>query len=605
MDGKTNALSAGYRLQEYCIESILGAGGFGITYQARDTHLKTWVAIKEYFPVELVCRDSDGCNVCPTTPIKGADAENPVLTYQQGLERFLSEAQVLAHIQHPNVVRVRRYFRANGTAYIVMDYEDGQTLSELLKEKNTLIEDEIHGLLTDVLPALQAVHDQGYLHRDLKPSNLYVRSRDGCVMLIDFGAARETVKRCSRSITSLVSPGYSPPEQYVTRSYRYGNWTDVYALGAVLYRCITGTLPTEASERLLNDSLLPATLAGVGRYSPNLLAAIDRAMAVRPKDRYQSVAEMQAHLHECIQTCLADQASEPKVLQDELGIADYESEPATQVTPSASVRQINSHHPARWLSGGIAMMLTVTTGFLWLSPQEQIKTEIPFVFFSEEEAETLMGALADLRLPTSEPPFAVPSRKSADSPVVRPIPGVTPESAVTSVADPTNAGGHQEPQAQNPDSVLLSDSDTTSAHMRDKAAASDTGTHSDKDAIKQFLALAGESLKDYRLTVPVDNSALHFYRRVLELDPQNANALQGLKEIATRYAWLAEQAIERSQHAKAKHYIELGLAVEPRHPRLLTLREQSGKSALTHTLRKKFFAEPETAVWRLRGFQDK
>jgi hypothetical protein len=177
-----------------------------------------------------------------------------------------------------------------------------------------------------------------------------------------------------------------------------------------------------------------------------------------------------------------------------------------------------------------------------------------------------MESLTDLALPTSEPPFEVPQKQKVE---------------------------HQEPQARDADPVLLSDSDATPAYEQDK------------EVIERFLALAGESLKDYRLTVQADNSALHFYRRVLALDPQNASALQGFKEIATRYAWLAEQAIERSQHAKAKHYIELGLAVEPRHPRLLTLREQSGKSALTHTLRKKFFAEPETAVWRLRGFQDK
>jgi serine/threonine protein kinase len=559
MDGKSNALSVGYRLQEYCIEAILGAGGFGITYQARDTHLSARVAIKEYFPVELVCRDSDGCSVCPTTPINNADAETPGLTYQQGLERFLSEAQVLASIQHPSVVRVKRYFRTNGTAYIVMDYEDGQTLGELLKEKNTLTEDEIHGLLTDVLPALQAVHDQGYLHRDLKPSNLYVRCCDGGVMLIDFGAAREAVKRCSRSITSLVSPGYSPPEQYVTRIHRCGNWTDLYALGAVLYRCITGTTPMEASERLLNDRLLPATLAGAGRFSPKLLEAVDRAMAVRPEDRYQNVAEMQVHLHECTQTSLSHQTSALKVSRGELEIADYELEPPTQVTPFSSTYRTNSHWPTKWFAGGIAMILTVTIGFLWSPPQKPIKTEI---------AETLIGSLADLALPTFEPPFKVPQ--------IQPI-------------------EHQEPQDQDADSVLTSNSDTTPAHMKNKE-------------VKRFLTLAGESLRDYRLTIPADNSALHFYRRVLALDPQNARALRGFKEIATRYAWLAERAIEHSQHAKAKRYIELGLSVDPQHPHLLALQEQTGASALTNTLetlKEKLFAEPESAVRGLRGFQNK
>jgi hypothetical protein len=215
------------------------------------------------------------------------------------------------------------------------------------------------------------------------------------------------------------------------------------------------------------------------------------------------------------------------------------------------------------------MMLTITIGFLWLPPQKPTKTEMPFVVFNEQGAETLMGSLTDLAFPTSKPPFKVPQKQKVE---------------------------HQEPQAQDTDPVLQSDSHTTPAHVRNK------------EVIKQFLALAGESLKDYRLTVPVDNSALHFYRRVLELDPQNASALQGFKEIATRYAWLAEQAIERSQHVKAKRYIELGLLVDPHHPHLLALQERTGERALTHTLKtvkKKFLAEPEGAVWDLRGFQNK
>jgi hypothetical protein len=141
--------------------------------------------------------------------------------------------------------------------------------------------------------------------------------------------------------------------------------------------------------------------------------------------------------------------------------------------------------------------------------------------------------------------------------------------------------------------------------VRDGAAISDTGMPTDAERIERFLALAAESLKDYRLTIPVDNSAIHFYQRVLLMDPQNATALQGLKDIATRYAWLAEQAIDGSQTGKAKRYIALGLSVDPQHPHLLALREQTDEHTWLHRVKKKFFTEPGTAVWRLRGFQDK
>ena len=291
-----NVLPVEYLLDEYRIEAVLGVGGFGVTYKALDTHLNTWVAIKEYFPVEWSFRDADGVTVHPNTQGMGSIANARISDYQWGMERFLEEARVLAQIQHPYVVRVKRYFRANGTAYIVMDYEEGQPLSAILTDGETLTEEEVRGLLEDVVPALRAVHEHGYLHRDIKPANLYVRTRDQRVILIDFGAARFTVGRQSQSITSMVTPGYSPPEQYTTRNDRYGIWTDIYALGAVLYRCVTGQTPTDAADRLLDDHMEPAVEAGAGRYSTNLLNVIDRALAVRPEHRYRDMAEMEAAL---------------------------------------------------------------------------------------------------------------------------------------------------------------------------------------------------------------------------------------------------------------------------------------------------------------------
>ena len=272
---RTNALTSGYMLDEYRIEAILGAGGFGVTYKALDTHLNAWVAIKEYFPVEWSFRDPDGVMVYANTQGLSSAAGGQISDYEWGLERFLDEARVLAQIQHPYVVRVKRYFRANGTAYIVMEYEEGEPLSTILDESGTLGEEQLRGLLEDVLPALRAVHDQGYLHRDIKPANLYVRSRDRRVMLIDFGAARAAIGRHSQNVTSLVTPGYSPPEQYTSRNDRYGTWTDLYALGAVLYRCVTGHTPAEAAERLLDDHLVSAVVAGAGQLQPQS-AASDR-----------------------------------------------------------------------------------------------------------------------------------------------------------------------------------------------------------------------------------------------------------------------------------------------------------------------------------------
>ncbi len=293
---KSNTLPVNYRLHQYRIESVLGAGGFGITYKAVHEALQTRAAIKEYFPVEWSYRDRDEVNVLANTQgdLPTSDAGEDAC-YNWGLERFLNEAQILAQVNHPGVVRVRDFFEANGTAYIVMDYEDGEPLSQALQREKTLPEDHIRRLLNDVLPALEAVHTLGYLHRDIKPANLYRRA-DGRTILIDFGAARQALGRRSKSVTSVFSPGYSPIEQYLVDGKGYGPWTDIYAVGSVLYHCVAGIAPIEAPARVLDDPLHRAEELAAGRYSQTLLRLIDRAMAVRPNERFQTVAQMRTAL---------------------------------------------------------------------------------------------------------------------------------------------------------------------------------------------------------------------------------------------------------------------------------------------------------------------
>lgn len=296
MTDETNALPMGFNLHRYQIDKVLGAGGFGITYRAIHEALENRVAIKEYFPAEWAYRDHNGTTVRPNAQGQIPARSGEPACYDWGLQRFLDEAKILVQINHPCVVRVRDYFTAHGSAYIVMEYEDGESLSMLLQRGGILPETELRHLLDDILPALEAVHGQGYLHRDIKPSNLYIRSFDTRVVLIDFGAARQALGRRTRSVTSVVTPGYSPIEQYVTVGEDYGPWTDIYALGAVLYRCITGAPPIEAPGRVLKDPVQPAMECGAGLYSRALLQVTDRALAVRPEDRFQTVAEMREAL---------------------------------------------------------------------------------------------------------------------------------------------------------------------------------------------------------------------------------------------------------------------------------------------------------------------
>jgi formylglycine-generating enzyme required for sulfatase activity len=281
-----NALPMGYKLHEYHFQDILGQGGFGITYLAHDTQLDAPVAIKEYFPNQLAVRDRDNYTVQPKFP---EYAEN----FTWGLERFIEEARTLARFNHPNIVRVRRFFKAHNTAYIVMDYEEGHNLYKRLK-KGKMAEAELMQLLQPLLEGLKTLHQAGYLHRDIKPGNIYLRTKDNSPVLIDFGMARYEVGDRTRSTNTIVSPGYSPFELYQSGG-KQGAWTDIYALGAVLYRTISGVKPVEATERVNAevyeeaDPLTPAVKVGRSRYSKRLLKAIDWALKVRETDRPENV----------------------------------------------------------------------------------------------------------------------------------------------------------------------------------------------------------------------------------------------------------------------------------------------------------------------------
>ena len=276
------ALPTGFRLQEYKIERILGYGGFGITYLATDTNLDKSVAIKEYLPNELAVR-TDGSTVKAKTREDQDD-------FRWGLERFLDEARTLARFRHPNLVPVHRFFELHGTAYMVMEYEPGESLNDILRRATERApEGEVRGLLAGVLSGLEAVHKAGFLHRDIKPSNIIVRP-DGTPVLIDFGAARQALGRRSRNITSIVTPGYAPLEQYTTEGNQ-GPWTDIYATGAVLYQIVTGKAPHDATSRARNDPYRPLGLDTASPYSQELRDAIDWALRFDEQDRPQTIAQ--------------------------------------------------------------------------------------------------------------------------------------------------------------------------------------------------------------------------------------------------------------------------------------------------------------------------
>ncbi|MFQ6022540.1 MAG: serine/threonine protein kinase [Acidiferrobacterales bacterium] len=254
-----HALAPGARIESYEVKRVLGVGGFGVTYRAYDHVLERDVAMKEYLPTGLAVRTPDGTTVSPKS-------DNDVQNYEYGLKRFLDEARTLAKFREPNIVRVIRYMEAHGTAYFVMDYEEGHALSARLKRRGTIPEDEVRAIILPILRSLRAVHSQKFLHRDIKPANIYLRN-DGSPVLLDFGSARLALGEQSRAMTGLVTPGYAPFEQYFSRG-KQGPWTDLYGIGATMYHCITGLAPAASTERIaaIQDGE-PDPLGNLGRLT--------------------------------------------------------------------------------------------------------------------------------------------------------------------------------------------------------------------------------------------------------------------------------------------------------------------------------------------------
>ncbi len=271
------ALPPGRRIAEYEIVRVLGAGGFGITYLAFDHQLDGPVALKEYFPAQLATRVG-GERVAAT-------ATTNQETFAWGLERFLDEARAIHRLRHPNVVRAHRYLEANGTAYIVMEYVEGESLKALLDRRSTLPPGEWRPWLEALTDGLAHVHGHGYLHRDIKPANIVVRAEDGEPVLIDFGAAR--VQHGDRTHTQVLTAGYAPIEQYSTGASQ-GPPADIYALAAVSYRVLTGDAVPSAPDRMLNDDCQPLA-ERMGEADGDWLTAIDNGLAVRPEHRPQDV----------------------------------------------------------------------------------------------------------------------------------------------------------------------------------------------------------------------------------------------------------------------------------------------------------------------------
>ncbi len=281
-------LPEGYQLQNYTIEKLLSSGGFSIVYLARDQSGNP-VAIKEYLPASLVIRsDADGAEV-------KINSEDNLAVFRHGLKCFFEEGRSLATISHPNVVRVENFFRANETVYMVMQYVRGRTLQfHIQRHRAEFSEKFIRRLFAQLLNGLREVHANKLLHLDIKPANIYI-TMEGAPVLLDFGAARQTLNEDAPRLRPMYTAGYAAPEQYKNLD-QMGPWSDNYGIGATIYNCISGTHPQPSDERVVNDQLQPLQELARGNFSDDLIDIVHWCLKLDLHERPQTSFELQKAL---------------------------------------------------------------------------------------------------------------------------------------------------------------------------------------------------------------------------------------------------------------------------------------------------------------------
>ncbi len=524
---KHDVLPAGARVGAFEVKQALSVSRFGVTYRAWDSHRECEVAIREYLPSDYAERDKEG--VAVVADQASADV------FEEGLTRFLQEARSLSQIHDPYVARVNEYMETNGTAYLVMEFEAGQSLKEYLADKtNTLSEEDLKALLVPMLKGLRVVHSADVLHRDINPAHLFLREA-GPPVLLGFGNSQLDLAGSNRA-ASRITPGYSAIEQYQDHG-RLGPWTDIYALGASMYRCIAGADPVEATARIAaiaedrEDPLVPALEIGRGDYSTSLLGTIDWMLQPAAADRPDSAGAVLGLLAEDVPRASPEPASAPR------GTGSPAAENAgTGVRPT----------PASNRSARPAPPLAVDTSAARKTQSRTLPlfTRPGFILVSVIAVAGVVAGVNWLNPPASPRP----DRDAA-----------TPES-VSATAQPsaeTAARGDLETAPDLPQSFQLS-------RAEDRSRAE---LYRDLDrqrrAVEQKLESGHANLSAGNLITPSDNNALNDFRAVLELDPANQDARQGINQIVAHLLDRAEQAMAGGDIKQAETWLNRVIAIEP------------------------------------------
>lgn len=610
-------LESGYRLLWYRIDRVLGRGAFGVTYLAEDLGTQSQVAIKEYFPRQYCAREHDTPRLRPLSP-------GVVEDFKWGMGRFLNEAFRLARFEQPNIVRILNTFEENGTAYMVMPYERGVNFDDVLERRHTLNEDELAAITRSLLDGLETLHADGTAHCDIKPSNILIRD-DGTPVLLDFGSARQAIIERARDWTRQISHGYASIEQYTSKKESQEPAADIYSMGATLYRAVTGEIPPSAvgrREALMGQhDFVPSSKRVAGIYSMNFLAAIDHALAFRAQERPADIAAWReefgyetntgdpvAPAEE--NTTVTDAAEQAQVnanttrskdkagqkVKDPLSVGDitdwlidasrpgryrdalieahqtrlkaknksaasparrqsflgWGRGPQVEIVSEEELENRNRHGFVHYMKvGGLAGVLA--TGLFFLVKPELLQQLIPVGAEAGPTAGYVAGAEAEDREDTAEP--------DRDN-------------------QPEADRQHEQPVSQLESNILIMDSLAVQPEMKAATAGehetevypADAEDVSERERLQKEidarLEAAREDIKARRLTIPAENNAYEKYSSILEEDPDNQAAIEGLREVVELYVQIALNSMRKGNIGHAEEMLRRAARVDPQSRRL-------------------------------------
>ncbi len=552
-----NVLPPGTLLDgKYRIDRLIGAGGFGMTYAALDQGLNQTVAIKEYYPAHFGVRQGT-LTVGPASP-KDEDI------FARLKDSFLREARTLAQFRHSAIVRVLSVFEGHGTAYMVMEHETGKSLKAWLDGLGRMpAQNELDRLVMPLLDALDTMHQASFLHRDIAPDNIIVRA-DGGPVLLDFGAARRVMAELSGALTGIVKQGYSPQEQYANDPRAQGAWSDIYALGATLYRCVSGRTPDEATLRMLDDPLQPASDLRLEGFRPGFLAAIDRSMALRPKDRPQSIGELRALLTApapapAEPTQIAAQSEPVRANTSAPGnsapgtggwsrIGSPASRPATPVIPGGHSR------PAQWLNDLSPKVRTLMAG-----GAIAVVAGMAWAMIGPDGKPPLPPSISDAQ-PAGREQVAAPARPAPGVPPVR----VATPAAATPPSLPVNTPAARMPSPAAPGGELATTIDNALGRCTFCDDVAKSLTPEDAQQLRDLPAVIERTWLDVRnRRGPRENAAAHVLLDKLvavDLQPDPlANLKLGRVKCTTYEVGNLENAAERvGTHACDLRMVRVG-----------------------------------------------